>query len=46
MINCNENKIKMKNESHRYKIKRPPTIHKIFETNFSFHVKWRTTGEV
>ena len=26
--------------------KRPTAIHKIFETNCSFHVKQRTTGKV
>ena len=39
-------KIVMKKRSHRYDINRPTITHKIFETNSSFHVKYRTKGKV
>ena len=32
-------KMEMKNRSHRYDLNRPTIVHKIFETNSSFHVK-------
>ena len=32
--------------SKKLKNKIATTINKIFETNSSFHVKWRTTGKV
>ena len=39
-------RLKMENRLQVYDIDRPTTIHKIFEINSSFHVKWRTMGKV
>ena len=39
MNNGNENEVENENRSQRYGIDRPTIIHKIFETNSSFHVK-------